>query len=291
MLISARDGSLRLVTQGEHGRVAGLMAAAWGNDRFLPSDVPASREIAPTRHDDGWRALDDAPYLNAEAGRPAHFLEVPLTDTAGPYGEGVDAIYEQDVRAGVLASMHRSGLWSARWGIHDSPPVGHPLAREVVLFEDRRAAEQSLELWEAQGGLRSAFVAGLWRDYETLQALDLLSLALSLLDTAVRTDAAAPAPLMSGTLRPLVQPPGGRTIECVPDAAGRHPELRLDVLEPGLVRIDPFPFDEDALAVEIAGRTLPDRPLGDAAAVARAYHAAEVEVTAVTLVAAERGRL
>ena len=290
MLISSRNGALRIVTQGEHGRVAGLMAAAWGNDRFPPSVAPGSLQIAATRHDDGWRDLDDAPYVNVEAGRPAHFLEVPLTDTAGPYGEGVDAIYDQDVRAGVLASMHRSGLWAARWGIHDSPPVDHPLAREVVASEDRRVAERSRALWEAHGGLRSAFVANLWRDYETLQALDLLSLALSLLDTSVPTDAAAPAPLMSGTLRPLLQPPGGRTIECVPAAAGQHVDLRLDVLEPGRVRIEPFPFASDELEIEISGATIAEGPLGDAQAVTRAYHAAEIEVTAVTLVAAERGR-
>lgn len=290
MLISCRDGRLHVVTQGEHGRLAGCMAAAWGNQRFPASSAPASLTIAATRHDDGWRGLDGAPYVNTHAGRPAHFLEVPISETVGPYGEGVDAIYEQDVRAGVLASLHRSGLWASRWGIHDAPPAAHPLAREVVAFEERRVGERSRELWEAHGGLRSAFEAELWRDYETLQALDLLSLALALLDTSRPTDATVPAPLMSTTLRPLVQPPGGRVIECVPAAAGRHLELRLDVVAPGLVALDPFPFAPAAVELEVAARTLAAPPLGDADAVVRAYHEAALLKTPVTLVPASRDR-
>jgi hypothetical protein len=288
MLISTREDGLHLVSQGEHGRVAGAMAAVWGNDRFPPSSVPTSLTIAATRHDDGWRRLDEAPLINAEEGRPAHFLEVPITESAGPYGAGVDAIYEQDLRAGVLASMHRSGLWASRWGIHDAPPVDHPLAREVVAYEDGRIAAGSRALWEAQGGLRSAFQAELWRDYETLQALDLLSLALSLLDTSVVSDASVSAPLMSSTLRPLKQPPGARLIECVPAAGGRHLDLRLEVVEPGLVAIDPFPFAASEVELAVMARVLSAAPLGDAQSVVRAYHAAELATSAVTLVSTAR---
>jgi len=286
MLISTREHSLHLVSQGEHGRVAGAMAAAWGNEQFPPSIVPASLTIAATRHDDGWRALDEAPLINAEEGRPAHFLEVPISESAGPYGEGVDAIYEQDPRAGVLASMHRSGLWSSRWGIQDSAPVAHPLAREVVAYEEGRIAAASRSLWEAHGGLRSSFQAELWRDYETLQALDLLSLALSLLDTSALSDASVSAPLMSSTLRPLRQPPGARVIECVPAAGGRHVDLRLEVIEPGRVAIDPFPFAESEVELALTARLLAPAPLGDAQSISAAYHGAEPFSSAVTLVAA-----
>jgi hypothetical protein len=287
MLISSRASGLHIVTQGEHGRVAGRMAALWGNERFAPSVDPASLTIAATRHDDGWARLDDAPYVNAEAGRPAHFLEVPLSETAGPYGEGVDAIYETDPRAGLLASLHRSGLWSRRWGIQDSPPVDHPLAREVVAYEDARVAERSRELWQTLGGLRSAFHAELWRDYETLQALDLLSLALCLLDTSSPSDRAVASPKMSETLRPLEQAPGGRVIECVP-LAGGHVDLRLDVIEPRVVAIDPFPFAPERVEVEISVRVIAPAPAQDAQDATRAYHAAELVVVPVTLVAPQR---
>jgi hypothetical protein len=290
MLISSRPNGLQIVTQGEHGRVAGAMAAAWGNERFPPSVAPDSLTIAATRHDDGWQRIDELPYVNVEADRPAHFLEVPLTETAGPYGEGVDAIYESDLRAGLLASLHRSGLWSGRWGIHDSPPVDHPLAREVVAYEDARVAERSRELWHTLGGLRSAFHAELWRDYETLQALDLLSLAVCLLDTSSPSDPDLPAPKMSQTLRPLQQPPGGRVIECVPQARGGYVDLRLEVIEPRVVAIEPFPFAPAQVEVEISARVMGAAPPQDAQAVARAYHAAELIAFPVTLVAARQRR-
>lgn len=290
MLISRRGANLQLVAQMDHGRLAGAMAAAWGNELLPASSVPASLTIAAARHDDGWRELDAQPYFNAQERRPAHFLEVPITATAGPYGEGVDAIYEEDVRAGVLASMHRSGLWTSRWGINDAGPLDHPLAREVVAHEDARVAVRALELWLAHGGLRSRFTAELWRDYETLQALDLLSLALSLLDTSRISDAGVEAPLMSSTLRPLEQPPGGRVIECVPTAGGEHVDLRLEVIEPAVVAIDPYPFATAEVEVTLDMRVLADEPLRDAPAAARAYDGAERVTTALTLVPAARRR-
>ena len=283
MLISRRGDGLQLVEQQEHARVAGAMGTAWGNERFSAGVAAPSLVIAATRHDDGWEALDAAPFLNQEEGRPAHFLEVPLSETVGPYGEGVDRIYAEDVRAGVLASMHRAGLWTSRWGVQDSPPVEHPLALEVVAAEDRRITARTRELWQAHGGLRSAFEAALWRDYEVLQALDLLSLALCLLDTRRASDAKVPPPLAAMTLRELRQPPGGRVVAGVPAAEGARADLRLDVIEPGVVRVDPFPFSADELTLALAARRLADQRHADAAA---AYHAAEIVTTVLTLAAA-----
>ena len=285
MLISRRVDDLQLVAQQEHARVAGAMAAAWGNEHFSAGAAPASLAIAATRHDDGWEGLDAAPVLNVDAGRPAHFLEVALIDTVAPYGEGVDRIYHEDVRAGVLASMHRAGLWASRWGVQDSPPNEHPLAREVVAAEDRRITEHTRELWQAHGGRRSEFEAALWRDYEALQALDLLSLALCLLDTRQPTDPKAPRPLAAMTLRELEQPPGGRVVAGVPAAAGARADLRLDVIDAGVVRVDPFPFSGGELTLALAARRMADGPHADAAA---AYHGAEIVTAAITLVAALR---
>jgi hypothetical protein len=284
VLISRRGDGLQLVAQQEHARVAGAMAAAWGNERFSASSAPASLTIAATRHDDGWASLDSAPLLNEQEGRPAHFLEVALEDTVGPYGEGVDRIYSEDVRAGVLASMHRAGLWASRWGVQDGAPIEHPIAREVVAAEDRRITEHTRELWQDHGGLRSAFEAALWRDYEVLQALDLLSLALCLLDTRRPSDPKAPPPLAAMTLRGLQQPPGGRIVAGVPAAAGARADLRLDVIDAGVVRVDPFPLAGGELTLALSARRMADQPHADAAA---AYHGAEIVTTALTLLAAD----
>jgi hypothetical protein len=284
VLISRRPEGLVLVTQPEHARLAGWLAEAWGNDAFALGPARTSLVTAAARHDDGWETLDAAPVIFADEGRPAHFLEVSLEDTVGPYGAGVDRIYDDDVHAGVLASLHWSGLYSARWGLQDSSPLEHPAALAVVDAQEQRVARHARALWAQRGGLRSAFEAELWRDYEILQALDVISLALCLLDTAVPTARDAPVLAMAATLRPVVQPPGGRSVGAVPASNGRHVELALHVVEPHVVAIDPFPLTRSGLECQVAARRMADERYADPAAAAAAYHAAERVSLAITLV-------
>ena len=82
--------------------------------------------IAAAHHDDGWYAMDAGPTYNEEERRPAALLEVPLTTTVPNYGPGVDSVYERDPYAGILASMHWTGLYSARWGVQDGARAGPP---------------------------------------------------------------------------------------------------------------------------------------------------------------------
>jgi hypothetical protein len=285
MLISRRPDGLTLVTQQEHARLAGTLAEGWGNERFAVGSEHASLVIAARRHDDGWESLDGAPVIAAVAGRPAHFLELTLEQTVGPYGEGVERIYHADRRAGVLASMHWAGLYSARWGLDEAgTPVGHPLARGVVEAEALRIAPIVGELWGASG-LRSALEAELWRDYELLQALDSLSLALCLLDLGAPS-ASGEAPLF-GTLREIDQAPGGRIIPGVPASGGERATLRARVVAPGVVAIDPFPLAAPRIEIEIEARRIEDVRHDSEAAAAAAYREAESFRIQATLVPAE----
>lgn len=285
MLVTRRQDRLTLVMQYDHGALAGELAERWGNERFA---APAPREalvIAAAHHDDGWRELDDLPAYNEEAGRPAHFLEVPLERTVPAYGRGVDSVYERDLLAGALVSMHWSGLYAGRWGLQSSGgPVPHPLAEGVVAEQDRRRQQALLEAWGYEG-LRSRFEAQVWHAYEVLQALDVISLALSLLDPTATTEAGAAAPLLTATLFPLDQPPGGRVLSSVPLAPlGEHLDLLLTVPEPNVAVIDPWPFGSDSFALELPARSLEDaeRPEPEGAA---AFRAAPPEAIEWTLVA------
>jgi hypothetical protein len=280
MLISRRSDGLTLVTQQEHARLAGTLAERWGNERFEVGPQHPSLVIAARRHDDGWESLDAAPVIAAGEGRPAHFLELTLEQTVAPYREGVERIYEEDRRAGVLASMHWAGLYSARWGLDGGgTPVGHPLARGVVEAEEVRIAPVVRELWGASG-LRSDFEAALWRDYELLQALDSLSLALCLLDLG--TPSASEELALFGTLRPIDQAPGGRIVEHAPAADGERLALHVRVVAPGVVLVDPFPFSASAIEVEIEARRIKDVRHGSEAAAVAAY----VEADRITVPAA-----
>jgi hypothetical protein len=289
VLISRRATRLFLVTHPEHARVAGVLARAWGNDRFAAPARPAAFAHVADHHDDGWGELDAAPAHSAAEQRPAHFLEVDLPLTVEPYERGVEAIHDHDPYAGALASMHWSGLYSSRWGLQDGPPVGHPAAAAVVAAQERRWGEALRAAWAGEGP-RSALEARAWHGYEVLQAVDLISLALCLVDlTSPTHPAAAPLPV-AATLRAIDQADGPRLVPAVPaGAGGERVALTLTVAEPGVVAVDPWPFAPDRVVVSIAARVLDDRPYPDAAASARAYAAADVETLAATLVSRPRG--
>jgi hypothetical protein len=278
VLVTRRGERFTVVTQYDHGALAGVLAEQWGNERFA---APAARVrpaliAAAAHHDDGWRELDDKPEINAEAGRPAHFLELPLERTAPPYGRGVDSVYARDALAGALVGMHWTGLYSGRWGLQSSGgPLPHPLARRIVREQERRRQEALLEAWGYEGP-RSEFEAAVWHAYEVLQALDVISLALSLTDPAAPTDPAAEPVQLTGILWAVEQPPGARVLPSVPTAPlGEHLDLTMTVTAPGAATIDPWPFTADELALELPARVLDAAP-SEAEAVA-AFRAAPLE--------------
>lgn len=285
MLVTKRGDGLTFVTQYEHGALAGELAERWGNDRFAapPGPLAEALTIAAAHHDDGWRELDDRPAFNPEQGRPAHFLELPLETTVPPYGRGVDAVYGRDPLAGALVGMHWTGLYSGRWGLQSSGgPVPHPLAEAVVAEQEPRWQASLRRAWDWDGP-RSEFEAHAWHAYEVLQALDVTSLALSLIDPAQPSDAEVEPPLLTATLFPVEQPPGPRILPTVPTAPlGEHLDLRFSVPEPGVAAIDPWPFAGGGFAVELPSRRLPDEPLGEEESMA-AYRAAPVEPIRWTL--------
>jgi len=291
VLVRKRGDGFRLVTQYEHGALAGELAERWGNDRFAMPAEPfaAALMIAAAHHDDGWRELDDLPAHNPEAGRPAHFLELPLERTVPPYGRGVDSVYARDPLAGALVHAHWTGLYSGRWGLQSSGgPVPHPLAEEVVAKGEPRRQATLREVWNFEGP-RSRFEANAWHAYEVLQALDVTSLALSLLDPSVPSDPALEPPLLTATLFPVEQPPGGRILPSVPTAPlGEHLDLTLSVPAPGVATVDPWPFAEPSFALELPARSLAGDGLAEDEARA-AYQAAPVEPIRWTL-SRESGR-
>jgi hypothetical protein len=285
LLVTKRAVGFRLVTQYEHGALAGELAERWGNDRFAMPAAPlaAALTVAAAHHDDGWRELDDIPAHNPEAGRPAHFLELPLERTVPPYGRGVDSVYARDRLAGALVEAHWTGLYSGRWGLQSSGgPVPHPLAEEVVAKGEPRRQQALREAWAFEG-LRSEFEANAWHAYEVLQALDVASLALSLIDPTVPSDRSVDPLLLTATLFQVEQPPGPRVLPTVPTAPlGEHLDLRFSVPEPGVAAIDPWPFAGGSFSVELPSRSLPSEGLGEEEAHA-AYHEAPVEPIRWTL--------
>jgi Protein of unknown function (DUF3891) len=281
MLVTRRGGRLALVTQPDHAAVAGALARQWGNQQFVAPIAAHALVQAATHHDDGWLELDGRPMFNHEQQRPAHFIELPLTDTVGPYARGVESVYARDQHAGVLVSMHFSGFYTSRWGVGGGAPSDNPLALEVVATQEQRWMPALREAWGYRGP-RSEFDAHNWYAYEILQAVDLMSLGLCLMDVE---QPARDQPIdVTGSLTAIDQPAGPRLVTGVPRAAGGpYATLQLTVTEPRGVQVEPYPFSAPRFELPIAVRELEDRRYGTPEEAADAYHAATVRELMVTI--------
>ena len=103
------------------------------------------------------------------------------------------------------------------------------------------------DAWGGRG--LQAFERQTWYAYELLQALDLMSLALGLVDTGqpMRDDDSVSVPQH---WRGIEQPPGARSIPAVPVApGGPYVPLTLRVAAPGEVVLDPYPFSETSFEI------------------------------------------
>ena len=132
------------------------------------------------------------------------------------------------------------------------------------------------EAWGGHGR-RSEFERQTWYAYELLQALDLTSLALGLLDTTEPTRVGEPVSVPR-TLGRIEQPPGARSVPSVPMApGGPYVALVLRITAPGEVVLDPYPFSDTSFEIELSARTIDDRRYGSAEEAASAYHGAQPE--------------
>ena len=134
-----------------------------------------------------------------------------------------------------------------------------------------------------QRGRRSEFERQTWYAYELLQALDLMSLALGLIDTGQPMTGGDSLSVPS-TLARVEQPGGSRTIPSVPVApGGPYVALALGVPAPGQVVLDPYPFSDASFELEVYARSIEDRTYGSAEEAASAYHAARAEAITIRL--------
>jgi hypothetical protein len=284
MLVSRRNTYLHLVTQPDHARLAGKLAALWGNDQFALCALQDALVHTATFHDDGWIPLDRAPTWNAEQRRPAHFLEIPLPVVAEAYTKGVDVIYAASPVAGVLESLHFTGFYRSRWGSDDSPHVDHPAVPAIVEAEEDRRARAIRETWPHERP-RGDFERELWHAYEILQVLDLLSLCICLVD--LNRESPEHTVQMSRTLFSIDQEPSRRLILRAPISNhGQRADLIASVVAPCVVELEPFPFSESEIALEVPSRMLEDKPYASSEETADAYHTAPVEPLVCSLRAA-----
>ena len=166
------DGTIVMITQNDHAKLAGLFAAHWGNDRFERPRPYAAVVRAAQYHDGGWLRYETNPILDPATGKSPSYQQVPNdAPQLAAYQWAIDMLTEVDRYTGLMVSKHRTGLWQQRYNAIRQPPPGPPrkLSAEIEAFVARNEARQN------------AIVAGLDRDevavnYNLLQVWDLMSL-------------------------------------------------------------------------------------------------------------------
>lgn len=238
MLVRDAGDAWQIVLQTDHADLSGQLAEAWGGPGFARPEPYAPLVYAARRHDDGWATWEQAPRLGAD-GAPQSFLTVPAPVHLAFYRAGVECVAEEDPAAGLLVSMHMSGLYRQRYDVMPSPPRSLPEdERDVVDAFVQQEGDRQVALRRMLG----ADEAWRWTSYALLQAFDVISLYFGLADVEVGVAGAC---------------------EGVPTADGDPTRIAIEPLGPWRVRFDPYPFAEDGVALTLRRRLVRKREWRD----------------------------
>ena len=252
------DGSTYVSTQEEHAELSAQFAAHWGNDRFAQLRPYDTMVFATTYHDSGYREWEGLPRMNVEKGRPfGHRERIPGFEATElqAYRRNVEWIRGHDIYAGVLVSMHRTGLWCGRYDVLTSPK---PRVRELSTGVKAVLAELEDQQQQDKATLAAGnpgFEEEIWINYRMLQLFDLLSLYFC-------CDGYGENGFKEECLAPI---PAGYT----PDGSI---ELRITPNADGSVKMTPYPFDVSPLQVSVRARPMQPGQYASEAECREAYY-------------------
>lgn len=237
MIVCRRFGGLVLIRQIDHAELSGVFARHWGNDRFDPPSPHESVCLGAARHDDGWLEPDERPLFDGRTRRPLHFPDVDPRQHSRFYRTGVERVMAMDPYAGLLVSMHATGLYR-RWRGARLTDELRPIVEAFIAEQEALQARLARRIL-GRGQQRSEFERDVRHNYELLQVWDRLSLFVCM------TDLDAPA---GGRLSPVPLSPTGGTVEISVRTRGNQ-----------VVALDPYPFGDPRLDLSVPYRLIPDR--------------------------------
>jgi hypothetical protein len=256
-----KDGSFSASTQEDHAELSAQFAAHWGNKDFARLRPYDTMVFATTYHDSGYREWEGNPPMNVAKGRPyAHREEIPSFEAVElqAYARNIDWVSSRDRYAGLLVSMHRTGLWQNRYHTFTSPKGRlRERSTEIKTALQKFEARQQ-ELKQILGGGDSNFDNELWFNYRALQIYDLLSLYFCcdgyVDDDHFKEDLLAPIRLSYDSQAEV--------------------ELRIVPNGARAVKMEPYPFDIAPLTVSARARIIPPGTDASAEACLETYHKA-----------------
>ncbi len=284
MLKTYRDNRTWLVSQPDHGRVAGYLAAHWGNDQFAapghfadthdPEQLCAETVLAIAEHDNGWWEWEAIPELGDRDDLPLDLAEVLKNQQEGidRWRRGIPRFGEEHPYVSLLISVHAYWLYASRTKPDPDPAFLHPLfwnrAPEKLYAdssdEDRKfVADLEEQQADLTARLRGNPVTAAWVNRENLKPNARL---LQLLDGLSLSLCSPLIPPLSGGAKGLGEDPFD-LLE-VPRGSWLD-RVTIEVRPVGDRRIalKPYPFDVDPLRVVV-----PVRIIDSAARRSGAFH-------------------
>lgn len=266
MVNDISDDEVMLVMQLDHSRVAGQLAAVWGNETFAPVAPYESIVLAAQEHDTGWWEWEAKPTLNAE-GRPldyigsASFLGATWLDF---YRRVVERVVLEDAYAGYMVSMHGDGLLNKAMGLLPSLPdlSAKPLIRAFI--DEQVDYRKSLlpQLRATPEFAEHASDERIWTNYTLMEVFDQVAQFVCNrypFDSQRRKN--GPTPYLSDLAIPVA--------EGVADT-----RLHIEVLNDHDAIVRPYPFSVDPVIVTFPAKILPKRSYDDRSTFLRDYYTA-----------------
>lgn len=250
MIISENADHYRMITQNDHGDLAGQFAAHWGNEKFARLKPYQSMVLAAEAHDNGWWDWDVYPSID-DQGAPVPFTRTPREFRSHFYGKGIDNVAARDPYAGLMVSMHGVGLTKKRYGTMPT------MVERQDEYSQQFAAEREPKHDEMLASLRQTAQyaavsdrATVWFNYLMMQVFDRLSLFFCSNFDVTTVPATGAHTAGKGYYGPSIKP--------TPVKVGQGDcDLKLRVLDRRTIIVEPYPFDQSPLRISVRGKLIP----------------------------------
>lgn len=272
MMVSPIDSSRFLVVlQIDHSRVAGLLAAHWGNSEFAPTTPFASMVLAAQEHDNGWWDWEVKPTLNAQ-GYPLDYINSAKFLRGiwlGFYRHGIERVTEIDPYAGYVVSMHGEGLLTQGMGLLPYMPDYFEDSEVQNFVREQKAFRRDLlERLRRHEEYRDVISdEQFWINFKSMEVFDQFAQFLCNrypFNSTQRKN--GPTPTLSNT--PVPVKPGRADVT-----------MTVEVLDEKNAIVRPYPFDTDPLIVSFPARLLPNRSYTNEDFLGHFYKAERITIT------------
>lgn len=253
MMVCRYDEShLLLVLQIDHSRIAGLLAAHWGNDDFAKLRPYASMVLAAQEHDSGWWDWEIKPSVN-EQGFPSDYIGSIKHLGQGVwldlYRRAIERLATRDLYAAFYVSMHGEALLTQGMGLLPSMPDyrSDPAVQNFIAEQKALRAGWLQELQPNEALKDASDDEHLWMNFKLIEVFD--QFAQFVCNRYPFNSHAR----KNGPTNKLSNMP-------VPVALGKPDvTLTIDIKNEREAIVHPYPFDTSPLQVSFEGRLVSNR--------------------------------